>query len=124
MGEVLESFMRSFCLWPLRHPRFYNEDMRSVLILPLFLSCLGASWAQSPAPGSPVTEPGSKPVTAATGAVEKRIEVIQIEDAGARIDEVRIGGETKSITVQPKGRMPAYEVEPVTGERRWKILGF
>ena len=98
--------------------------MRSALILPLFLSCLSVSWAQLPAPASPSAEPSSKLLTATAGAVEKRIEVIQIEDAGARIDEVRIGGETKSITVKPKGRMPAYEVQPVTGERRWKILGF
>jgi hypothetical protein len=43
---------------------------------------------------------------------------------GARIDELRIGGETKTITVQPKGRLPAYQVEPTSGERSWKILGF
>ena len=98
--------------------------MRSALLLPLFLSGLSVCWAQSPAPASSSADPSSTPVTVTPGAVEKRIEVIQIEDAGARIDEVRLGGETKSITVQPKGRMPAYEVQPVTGERRWKILGF
>jgi hypothetical protein len=56
--------------------------------------------------------------------VEQRIERIQIEDGGARIDELRVGGETKSITVQPKGGMPGYEVQPLTGARSWKILGF
>ena len=56
--------------------------------------------------------------------IEKRTERIQIEDAGARIDELRVGGETKTITVQPKGRLPAYQVEPTSGERSWKILGF
>ena len=40
------------------------------------------------------------------------------------IDELRIGGETKSINVQPKGGMPAYQVGPVSGERSWKVLGF
>jgi len=57
-------------------------------------------------------------------AIEKRTERIQIEDTGSRIDELRIGGETKSITVQPKGSLPAYDVQPVSGERSWKILGF
>lgn len=116
--------MRLFCLRLPRHPRFYNEPMRSVLLIPVFLSCLSVGWAQSPVPASPTAELRDKPASAASGAVEKRIEVIQIEDAGARIDELRVGGETKNITVQPKGGMPAYEVQPVTGERRWKILGF
>jgi hypothetical protein len=37
---------------------------------------------------------------------------------------VRVGGETQSITVQPKDGMPAYQVAPKTGERTWKVLGF
>jgi len=49
---------------------------------------------------------------------------IRIEDAGNRIDELRVGAETRSITVQPKGKLPSYQVEPATGERRWKVLGF
>ncbi|MGB4361019.1 MAG: hypothetical protein WBJ19_11430 [Rhodoferax sp.] len=55
---------------------------------------------------------------------QSRVEHIHIEDAGARIDEVRVGGQTQSITVQPKDGMPAYEVAPKTGERTWKVLGF
>jgi hypothetical protein len=47
-----------------------------------------------------------------------------VEDADARIDELRVGGETQSISVQPKGGMPAYQVAPKTGERSWKVLGF
>lgn len=98
--------------------------MRSPLLLSLLLSSLGVCWAQSPAQATPPAERSNTPAAATTGAVEKRVEVIQIEDAGVRIDELRVGGETKTITVQPKGRMPSYEVQPVTGERRWKILGF
>jgi hypothetical protein len=116
--------MLPFCLWPKVHPWFYNQAMRSALLLPLFLSCLSVCWAQLPAQATPPVEGTGTSAAAAGGAVEKRIEVIQIEDAGARIDELRVGGETKTITVQPKGRMPSYEVQPVTGERRWKILGF
>jgi hypothetical protein len=52
------------------------------------------------------------------------VEHIHVEDASAHIDELRVGGETQSITVQPKDDMPAYEVAPKTGERTWKVLGF
>ena len=89
--------------------------MRLPLILPLLLVCINASWAQSPA---------SAPATAPSTAVEKRTERILIEDAGTRINELRVGGETKTITVQPKGGMPSYDVKPDSGERSWKILGF
>lgn len=91
--------------------------MRFTLILTFVLSSSTAVWAQAPAPSGQSS-------TATTNPVERRIERIQIEDAGARIDELRVGGETKTITVQPKGGMPAYDVQPVTGARSWKILGF
>ena len=43
----------------------------------------------------------------------QKIERIRIEDAGNRIDELRVGGQTQSVTVQPKaGAMPAYELPP------------
>jgi hypothetical protein len=42
----------------------------------------------------------------------QRIERIRIEDAGNRIEELRVGGQTQSITVQPKADMPAYEILP------------
>lgn len=89
--------------------------MRLLLLLPLLLACISPSWAQTPAPA---------PETAPSTAIEKRVERIRIEDAGSRIDELRVGGETKTITVKPKGGMPAYDVKPDSGERSWKILGF
>ncbi len=84
---------------------------------------------------------GATVATATSGPrTDQRIERIQIEDAGSRIDELRVGGETRSITVTPKGGMPAYEVVPASanrapvsdrnssaasgGTRVWKILGF
>ena len=69
----------------------------------------------------------------------QRIERIRIEDEGSRVDELRVGGETKQITVQPKvGNLPAYEVQPANagrdghiqgqdgtnGRRTWKALQF
>ena len=115
--------------------------MRPVTLV-FFVGCLvlaGAARAQTP----PVAD---KPTPAnlaapATSRTDQRIERIHVEDAGSRIDELRVGGETQSITVSPKGGMPAYEVLPATanqgpaggqrnssaasgGTRVWKILGF
>jgi len=69
--------------------------------------------------------------------VEQKIERIHHEDASTRIDELRVGGETKSITVSPKGAAPAYEVAPEGNNRNpagterersgaggWKLFNF
>lgn len=98
--------------------------MRSALLLSLSLSCLSICQAQSAAPVQAPVDRSATPAPSATGAIEKRTERIHIEDAGAKIDELRVGGETKTIDVQPKGGMPAYQVQPTSGERSWKILGF
>lgn len=98
--------------------------MKIALFLGLSLSLCGLALAQSAAPAQATAAPPAAAASGAAGVVEKRTERIQIEDSGARIDELRVGGETKTITVQPKGRLPAYQVEPASGERSWKILGF
>ena len=71
------------------------------------------SFAQAPA-GAPAaaTPPAST-------RPDQAIERIRTEDAGSRIDEVRVGGETQNITVQPKtgGNAPAYEVKPPDSAR-------
>ncbi len=89
-------------------------------VLPLLLAC-GLAWSQSVLPTAAASAAGP---SEAPAKVQARIEHIRIEDSGARIDEVRVGGDTQSITVQPKDGMPAYKVEPKTGERTWKVLGF
>jgi hypothetical protein len=98
--------------------------MRSALLLTLSVSCVSICWAQSPTPAQAAAERSNTSASTATGVVEKRTERIHIEDAGSRIDELRVGGETKTIDVQPKGGMPAYQIQPTSGERSWKILGF
>ncbi|MDO9357704.1 MAG: hypothetical protein Q7T70_01765 [Polaromonas sp.] len=95
----------------------------------------------APAPASAATtriEPGTNPTSRRPDAAIQRI---RTEDAGSRIDEVRVGGETQSITVQPKADVPAYEVLPsdstkgggtepsrsgagATGSRVWNVLKF
>ena len=68
----------------------------------------------------------------------QRVEHIQHEDAGSRVDELRVGGETRSITVKPKAGVPAYDVQPAdasgagnreaapggAGRRVWKLHQF
>lgn len=98
--------------------------MRSALLLTLCLSCASISWAQAPAPVQAASTPQKPSTGTAPGVIEKRTERIRIEDTGARIDELRVGGETKSIDVKPKGDMPAYQVAPSSGERSWKVLDF
>ena len=71
----------------------------------------------------------------------QKIERIRVEDAANRVDELRVGGQTQAITVQPKAAVPAYEIQPTdlarsrpadnrdgmssaTGKRVWNVLGF
>lgn len=71
--------------------------------------------------------------------LNQRTERIRVEDGGSRVDELRVGGQTQSITVQPKvGTMPEYEVQPAdgvrnrlrngsestTGARVWNVMKF
>ncbi len=68
---------------------------------------------------------------AAPGSQNQTIERIRVEDKGSRIDELRVGGQTQSISVQPKNDMPAYEVRPAdphgspsSGKRVWNFGKF
>ena len=88
------------------------------------------SFAQTPP--APVALAPKLVEPARSAGREQLIERIVIDDDGARINELRFGGETRSITVQPKGGMPAYDVRPISGAdtqntsgaRTWKIFGF
>ncbi len=83
----------------------------------LALVLSSAVFAQQPAVDA------AKPESEASSSTpndknNQKAEYIRVEDAGSRIDEVRIGGQTQSIHVQPKvGNMPAYEVKPTDGAR-------
>lgn len=96
------------------------------------LACVSSALAQTPVPASATARPISTvtPVAEPAGTAqpssgkEQLIERIHVDDGGSRIDEVRYGGETRSISVAPKGGLPVYDVQPVTGARTWKILGF
>ena len=70
-------------------------DVRCLLLLPL---CAWTVVSAQPAQADP--------------RHNQKIERIRIEDGGARIDELRVGGQTQTITVQPKANVPEYEFQP------------
>jgi len=105
--------------------------MRKALLLLLLPACAGAS-AQAVDPAQDSAAPGRR---------NQRIERLVHEDAATRIEEVRYGGQMQSISVQPKGDAPAYEVEPghlsrsrpadhrhglsgAGGQRYWNVFRF
>lgn len=123
----------------------YNCAMRATHLFILLSLAAGSVLAQTstPAPAqaaAPVAQDKTEN-SAAPGKHNQRIEHIRVEDAGSRVDETRVGGQTQSITVQPKvGTMPEYEVQSndgaraarnrdansgdTTGSRVWNVLKF
>jgi hypothetical protein len=114
-----------------------HSHLRSSIWLIVLCLTTGA-WAQTPesapsAPDAALTREATQP-----GRTTQRVEHIRVEDSGSRVDELRVGGQTQSITVQPKTSMPAYDVRPAdvtrpgpaeggpgsAGQRTWKVLKF
>ncbi len=79
--------------------------IRSALLSGMTLLASTIAMAQ-PAPSAGVPEARN------ASRIDQTVERLRTEDAGSRIDELRIGGQTQSITVQPKANVPAYEVKP------------
>ncbi len=91
--------------------RFMTFTSGPLLVLALAATC-SAALAQSNE--SPDIAPG------------QRWQHLEQEDSGSKIDEVRIGGETQSLTVQPKSTLfnaPAYEFQLTNGSRRSTAVG-
>ena len=99
--------------------------MRAVHSIPLLLAlACGSALAQNSGqnasqPNTGEREQLSNQEQKAEGRHNQRVERIVVEDAGSRVDELRVGGQTQSITVQPKTGtpMPAYEVNSNDGAR-------
>lgn len=86
----------------------------ALLALPLASVCL--AQGATPPVALPAVEGAAPPPS---GRPDRAIQRIRTEDSGSRIDEVRVGGETQSISVQPKtgANLPSYEVRPSDGTR-------
>jgi hypothetical protein len=109
------------------HPTFYMTRVhrpvtRLAAVLSLALAGAGG-LAQTPAAPAPPPPPLGRTASEPSQSGQL-IENIQVDSASARIDEQRFGGETRRISVAPKGGFPVYEVQPQGGARTWKILGF
>lgn len=99
-------------------PAHSSPSVRATL-LAAGLSLLPAlGHAQTPPPQSASAAPAaeSQPLD---GRRNQKIEHITVEDRGAKVDEVRYGGVTQSITVQPKdSALPSYDIQPTDGTRQ------
>ncbi len=94
--------------------------IRLHLVAALAVLPLAAAMAQSsPSSASPAAPAAARVEQApiAPSRANQTIERIRTEDAGSRIDELRVGGETQSISVQPKTGGAAYEVNKGEGAR-------
>lgn len=78
----------------LRHPLLFALALGASL-------AAGAQTLANPPTEAPPVDPG------------QRVERITHEDKLTRIDELRVGGQTQRIDVQPKNGAPAYEIAPV-----------
>jgi hypothetical protein len=114
------------------------------LVLPALLAGAAAlaqpAGSTSPQPASGKAEPLQNQEQI-EGRKNQKVERIRHEDSGSTIEEVRYGGQTQSITVQPKANVPEYEITPTdlarsrpadnrdgmgsaTGTRVWNVLKF
>ena len=120
------------------------HSLRFTLVAAAFAAgAANPAFAQTAAVSTPAVAASGLNSAAPTsaGRPEQAIQRIRTEDAGTRIDEVRVGGETQSITVQPKTgqNTPAYEVKPAesakgnppssssgdtNGSRVWNVFKF
>lgn len=93
-----------------------SSFVRNALLASAFCALASAASAQTAA--LPAQQPAAQAESARVdGGRNQKVEKIHVEDSGARVDEVRYGGQTQSITVQPKANVPSYEVLPNDGGR-------
>lgn len=72
----------------------------------------GQPTGQPSPPPQALPDPDKTP-----GARNQKIERIHVQDNNATIDELRVGGQTQSITVKPNSNAPAYNVMPNDTEK-------
>jgi hypothetical protein len=95
----------------------------ALLFLPLALASFSV-LAQAPAP-----EPSGN------SGIEPKTERIIHHDRGSRIEELRVGGQTRSIQVDTNSQVPGYQVQPIdpsqsnqdkgaAGKSSWRVIKF
>ena len=118
--------------------------MRAVHLLLLLGMACGNALAQTPPPSPAPAAAGAQREALPdpeplSGRSNQRTERIQIEDAGSRVDELRVGGQTQSIEVKPSNdKLRPYQVQPEKADagisdkstpkgltnRSWKLFNF
>lgn len=116
-----------------------NAQIRPLMLALPLLALVATPFAMAQqAPASPADAATAQ---APAASAHDRIERITHEDGLSRIDELRVGGQTQSIEVQPKNGAPAYQITTeqglppsrgdVAGQRTgnagrssWRILSF
>ena len=96
----------------------FSPRSRATAVGAGLLALLAAGWAQAQTgpQAAPVgREALQKEELSGGRSGNQKIEHIRIEDGGATVDELRVGGRTQNIQVKPKGNAPAYEVLPNDG---------
>ncbi len=107
----------------------HRSTARNPFIALLLSALAGAAGAQPASAPSRLTQPDGKAV------IEQKAESITHEDAGSRIDELRVGGQTRRIEVQTKSALPSYQVQPLdagpldqsersAGKSSWRLMKF
>ena len=101
--------------------RLFSRPLSAVCVL-LAAVLAGPSLAQTPQnsgqKASQAAPDKREQLTKKEHSLNQKAERIQVEDGGSRVDETRVGGQTQSITVQPKvGTLPSYEVQSNDGAR-------
>lgn len=100
------------------------------------LSALGLLCASS-LPLQVHAQPSASDSRDTPAPIEQKAERITHEDAGSRIEELRVGGQTRHIEVQSNTALPPYRVQPIdanrpvdnhgagtNGQSSWRILKF
>ncbi len=114
------------------HPHHQPHFLAGACAVGVVLCTLGASVG---AHAQPALLPETASATAPQG-IEQTTERLLHEDAATRIEELRIGGQTRRIEVDTKGALPAYLVQPLhanqpgadnqgtAGKSAWRLFSF
>ncbi|KAF1020792.1 MAG: hypothetical protein GAK30_02287 [Paracidovorax wautersii] len=97
----------------------FRSTKGALLLACVLVGAAPLAWAQdqsqaaaNPSSAAAGALPEDDPSSTAPSARNQRIERLSHEDAGSRVDELRVGGRTKSVTVTPKTIGPEYEIVP------------
>ncbi len=112
----------------------YNRGVMSSPARPFLLVRLAAIGAAALVAHAAHAQSAPEGHTPRPAAPEPKVERIVHHDGLSHIEELRVGGRTRSIEVQTRSALPGYEVRPIdpaqddrrsgAGQRQWRVLAF